>query len=1008
MNKTIKTKYYKIIIHVLIISFIATNSYAFNRISPTGTFTEDPPPAMDIANFLLSEEKMNRSINMRNQMLNNINRQIDYGYQRTVNDRVADNSYVNYQIAQGASINNDFAVNESSGVNEDGSTWKSYSGKSIVQVKGVLQMIGFSGHYGEISSLCPKDSRYSWSIVLNYQQGDSGRIKFKFVINDDAGLSRNSFAIVREKIFSEDDDEDEFVEDVGEVEVIEIDDEEDLLEPDGEFYWVDKKIIQTNIVHTTDSKSYANKGTEAHDFITSLHEVIYYLNNNKVLERDVEREYDEENKVMVKEYSINYEYDRVIGNKDTAHIYEITREMEPDGYIKSPEGEWLLSEYKETIIDNRAPDKITTKFVEILYDEEDKIKQQISAIHEESNSGLDRWYTVVENNFSYMSVYGLDLNQIQGYSSIQINGDFNSKDETLEITRELAELDLDNINPDKLGIDGIRMQIQNIDHIKYDTEGQQKHLEGYTKTVGKDGLDVIDYQYDFVQDILEYDEMGRVVSRREEITNDTTAPDKITTTTISDIEYDDKGVQLSYFQEITEDGDGINHSMTLTREGITYNGSGQVVSYVDTTWDSSSPDKTAAIVTTDIQYNEDGLQEAYFQEINEEGPGLDRITTLIREGIVYNSLNQTIAYTDITNDSSSPDKTTILITSDIKYNEDGLKEAYFQEITEQGPGLDHTITLQREEVLYNDLGQTIAYVDITDDSSAPDKTTTIIVDNIKYNEDGLKQAYFQEITEEGPGLDHTTTLERGDMSYNDLGQTDAYTDVTWDSGAPDKTTTVSVGDIKYNEDGLQEAYFQEITEEGPRLDKTTTIERKNITYNSLGQIISYTDVIETSDGVTITDVTNIVYDENGLKISYTETTEYDDGGSRVADVKLTYDGNGRIKTREEEGHEKGENDEGESYDRDFYRHITYTYDEYSRVIKEEIDSWDSENSDMNVHIVREILSFNGLGQATSIHTVMNIDGPNTGSAWKNKENIKYDINGEEESADETQGGDFKF
>jgi len=246
------------------------------------------------------------------------------------------------------------------------------------------------------------------------------------------------------------------------------------------------------------------------------------------------------------------------------------------------------------------------------------------------------------------------------------------------------------------------------------------------------------------------------------------------------------------------------------------------------------------------------------------------------------------------------------------------------------------------------------------------------------------------------------------MSYNDLGQTDAYTDVTWDSGAPDKTTTVSVGDIKYNEDGLQEAYFQEITEEGPRLDKTTTIERKNITYNSLGQIISYTDVIETSDGVTITDVTNIVYDENGLKISYTETTEYDDGGSRVADVKLTYDGNGRIKTREEEGHEKGENDEGESYDRDFYRHITYTYDEYSRVIKEEIDSWDSENSDMNVHIVREILSFNGLGQATSIHTVMNIDGPNTGSAWKNKENIKYDINGEEESADETQGGDFKF
>ncbi len=599
-----QTKSFRIFIYFFVGIFISTNAYAFSRVSPLGSVTDDDKPSgMNIEDFLDSTTRKTNSILDKNDyMLKSLNREIDYGSQATINERVSNERFIQQQVEETRQRYNEaFAVHISEGQNDDTTQWTNYSGKSIKQIKSVLDMAGFSNLYSEVSNLLPEgDHAHSWSLILNYQQDDSSKVKFRLTLNDKNGLSESTFSLVKEKIFSEEDEEevneDDSSNDAQAASDNNSDEDENKnsnkdSELQGEFHWVEKKIVQTDIKHQTGSKTYANNETIAYDFVTNFHETIYYLNSNKVLERDVESEYDIDKKVATKEHSINYEYNSITGSKNRAHVYETTREMSPDDYIESSEEEkgWLLGKYKETIIDNRGENKITTKFVELSYDEEDKVKEQISVVHEESNSGLDNWYVTVENNYSYISVDDLDLNQIRSYNSFQLDGNFNSEEEAFGFAKDIIKL-----NPDEIDIEdipeGIKLQMQEIKNIKYNEEGRQKEISGTAKVLGKDENDGLSYQYDFLRDNFEYDDMDRVAGHREKVFNSTVNPDKTVITNISDIEYDYKGLEISRYEEIHEQGPGLDRTITNEITDRVYNDLGQVVSYTQITNDSASPD----------------------------------------------------------------------------------------------------------------------------------------------------------------------------------------------------------------------------------------------------------------------------------------------------------------------------------------------------------------------------------------------------------------------------------
>jgi len=1134
--------YLNIIIYTIILTFISSNIYAFNKVSPIGSLVEEAPSGKDIESFLLSEEKMQRSVDMRNSLLKNINRQIDYGSQDAVNSRLMEDRFIKYQAEQAKEVNNTFSVTKSSGDNDEGSEWERYSGKSLVQIKALLEMLGLSEYYAEISKLISGDSSHSWSLLLNYQQGDDSRVKFKLTLNDKDGLSDSSYTIVREKVFSEEEDDDEeengqkksskkkskkkskskkkdkdseededkltlpwiketeendeykdkelveddmelnlpVIKDTGieltlpwkrgdeeenkyednvgdETELVlfsdDKDEEDEEIEPEGEFYWVDKKIVQTEIKHKSGSRNYAiNNGsdaTHAFDLVNSFHEKITYLNedDNRVIERDVEQKYHNEigKRVVINEHSMVYDYNLINGSKDEAHITEITREISEEDYIKSSDDEWMVEKYHETIKDNRSPDKVTDRFVELTYNDDDKVEKKISVIHEKASSGLDRWYAVVEKDFSYISVGDSELNQPRKYTSIHLNGNFNSKDDAMNAAKKIAGLDPDDINPDNLS-DGItNLQIQKINNIKYDENGLERQLQGYTKIVGKDGEDILQHRYDFEQDITERDDMMRVVEKTEKITNDSASPDKTTITTISDVEYNYKGMQVGYTQELAEKGKGLDHTVTTKRSGISYNELGLEKSYIETISDSASPDKITTTITSSIEYNEDGLKEGYTQQIHETSPALDRTITIEKKEIIYNNLNQMKGYTDVTQDSASPDKTTTTVTSGIGYNQDGFRTGYKQQIHETGKDLDHTVTIDKKNLSYNGNGQMKGYADVTKDSATPDKTTTTVTSGIGYNENGFREGYTQQVHETGKDLDHTVTIDKKDLSYNGNGQMNGYTDVTQDSASPDKTTTTTVTGIGYNQDSLEKGYTQQIHETGKGLDHTVTIDKKNLSYNGNGQMSGYTDVTQDSalpNKTTTTTVSGIGYNQDGLEKGYTQqihetgegldhatmaiqsisyvespsdTSSNEQGGTlnhtktiEVSDIE--YNGLGQKVSWDE----KTYNDSA-APDKITNAHITVEYDGLGRQVSylekghQTGSAAGGASSGLNNHYtLKKTFTYNGLGQITSYTEEYNGQDENYS---RTVTDIKYNSQGQQISYHESgtnKDGSYSF
>lgn len=623
MDRLIRgAKYIGIIVYIFTITFFISNHvYAFNRISPLGSYIDDSPPAIKIEDFLRAKKKKDRYTQMRNA----ISRQIDYDSLKSRDERLKDRRFIQYQINQAEATNDTFTVKRGKGTNGDGTEWRSYSGKSTKQIKAILDLEGLSKYYSEISKLFPKEHLREWSLILNRQLGEEktakAKVEFKLILNNENGLSQSTFEVVKEKIFSDQVTEEERKDGQtgvgqesenklgfkdGEKEVVNeennVEDTEEI-QQEGGFQWVRKKIIRTDIKHKTGSKGYAiNNGpdsTNAYNLITGFHERTTFLdqNDNRVIDRYVEREFHNEKgkRVITNEETVTYEYNSSTFDeepdfskaevREKTHMTKVTREISPDDYVKSSEGEWMVGRYKVKIVDNRSPEKITTREEKLSYDEEtDNIIEKISIVHEKSSpdasSELDIRYGIIQKNFSYIPLDEKeDLSQARKYASIKVDGNFDSSQEVLEAAEEINKLKLNEITPDKLSGNITKVRIQDYNNIKYNLLGEQSYLEGNVKMVGKDGEIELDRSYDFEHEILKRDNMRRIKKETEKITNDTSAPNKTVITKTPEneyIEYNLKGQRTSYSQIMIEKAPGLDRTTKTERKNIHYNELGQM------------------------------------------------------------------------------------------------------------------------------------------------------------------------------------------------------------------------------------------------------------------------------------------------------------------------------------------------------------------------------------------------------------------------------------------------
>ena len=132
---------------------------------------------------------------------------------------------------------------------------------------------------------------------------------------------------------------------------------------------------------------------------------------------------------------------------------------------------------------------------------------------------------------------------------------------------------------------------------------------------------------------------------------------------------------------------------------------------------------------------------------------------------------------------------------------------------------NQTTIAARSGIAYNGLGQMVSYQDTITSTQTPGLTQTITFDASfadSYNDKGQLFHYSETKTETGLGLDVTTITTREAISYSDSGQMISYTE-----------TTDREGQAK------------------------TKITRSGITYNTLGQIQYYQDVITNLEGASV-------------------------------------------------------------------------------------------------------------------------------------------------------------
>jgi len=395
-----------------------------------------------------------------------------------------------------------------------------------------------------------------------------------------------------------------------------------------------------------------------------------------------------------------------------------------------------------------------------------------------------------------------------------------------------------------------------------------------------------------------YDSMGRLTGYGEEI-YDNRSPNIFQTKTVKGMAYDSRG-QLATFYEV----DVIRGRDTQGR------------------W----VDITQRIERSAPEFDEKGLLAGY-REIRKKsgqdmhGNPVDFIAESVVSNITSNSYIETSYFTGTTCHSILQNWSDL----DFEKKDEFLKGLYFK-LGTKSIGWNDISEADRLRLLE---GRKIAIENREFSLSSAilimgvDQKSRVKRSNIVYNQDGRVLGYTDELIDES-APDLITTVKMGKMAYNTLGQMTGYDEEITSNADIVKRYSQARG-MRYNasswviemrEERQDRAYRSTDRDGNPIyvLEKIANVEKFDIEYDALGQIVSYKERLTNNADKTITlnEVKDIVYNGLGQQFSmkksahifydtsieiFKEITSSDGSKIRLAD--LTDDERSRILNGEE-------------------------------------------------------------------------------------------------------------
>ena len=309
----------------------------------------------------------------------------------------------------------------------------------------------------------------------------------------------------------------------------------------------------------------------------------------------------------------------------------------------------------------------------------------------------------------------------------------------------------------------------------------------------------------------------------------------------------------------------------------------------------------------------------------------------------------------------------------------GFSKGFVQSVTTTDNNTDYelTTTQQRSNVSYyldgNFYGKEQAYDEVTTSSDAQGKINKNKVINIEYNE--LGQNNLKEQTVDVVDLDdeliYSTDITKSDIVYDEFGLVDKETSVAVNTNSQNLNTKTMV-DYTYDNLARITKSIQEITQTDlsgqERIEVTDTTVKDNITYNVLGQQLTWHEEIESSATPTLVTTKDFIvtYDDLGRRSRVEEqgenksedesylskftlikdNMEFDDkanllnydetyiddtrpGVTIASEVVLEYFNNSQLSDSKRNIHETAEYDDGISIDNTYSTQKIFTKDSYN-------------------------------------------------------------------------------
>lgn len=432
----------------------------------------------------------------------------------------------------------------------------------------------------------------------------------------------------------------------------------------------------------------------------------------------------------------------------------------------------------------------------------------------------------------------------------------------------------------------------------------------------------------------QYNEIGQVVSYAEKVINvggkwgsggELITATKQKTIFREDISYNILGQAVSYSENEIDDY-GVEKKSERTN--MTYNELGLMDSYSDYRLELGI-EKHEDV--SNLAYNENGQLVAYYSILDEKAQGYmtDGIpvqyeNTIITERLAteYGETGLLTGMTEKVWSSQAPAVVNLIEKADIIYdaygNIFGIKEITSNQM--------ETITSIKSNMNYTSYGNLSSFEEKVISSIAPDLVTIKNWSGAVYSTRGELNGYTEAIRREGSDL--ILEIRKSGISYDILGRVTGYElvareysplldiskktirkNITYNlfhqlmgyeetAEIGNIVENVIFGDAKYDLGGRLLQYSRKTSKTG---QATVSEERLHTVYNSLGQVVEYTDKIKSSDSVDLTkliNVKNILYNTIGQTFGYEQIVCQEGGNINKKEYSSrsnsVYDSCGRI------------------------------------------------------------------------------------------------------------------